>query len=387
MNTTAADAIRWFKVQFSTSVSKAFQGTPFSTDMAAAIAMQETFSDCWGRVYQTMPVGTVLQLCVGDTLDYPKRGASAFPKDKANLCQTAAGEEMFGIARQALEDIAKYNNDYAAAARNPDKFCHGFGIFQYDIQHFEEASGRDFFLKQGWYDFDQCAAKLTEELKQALVTAYGSHKTSLNDGEMMYVAIAYNSGHVRVGGGPKQGYQDDDGKYYGENFQTYLALAHSISSAGPLIAAIAAPPPSAPMLPAGQAPLPALAQHALAIMEVQQRSGSVPSNAAQPTALEKQVDQFCDLMTALAGGASARQLGPVNGALGQTIGRMLDGKKSAIGIVGSMVTAVLQAAGSELTTTVPVVGSFKELGQAALPIFLATAAWGVLGKMEKWSPP
>jgi hypothetical protein len=380
MTTTAENAILWFKTQFSASVAKVFQGTPFSVDMAAAIAMQETFADCWGRLYQTQPVATVLELCVGDTLDYPRRSASAFPKDKADLCQTAAGQQMFDVARQALLDIAKVNKDYAAAAKNPNKFCHGYGIFQYDIQHFKEASGASFFLQKGWCDFEQCAAKLLEELQDALVRAYGAHKTTLNDDEMMYVAIAYNAGHVRVGGGPKQGFQDGDGKYYGENFQTYLAIAHTIKSDAPDIAVASAtvsPTPS---------PLSALSQQVLAGMALRQAQKPGPSNnTTQPAALSSQVDQFTKLLAALNSATGASQLGPVNGALGQTLGSALDGKKSAIGIIGAMVTAVLQGVGPELGTALPVVGSFNGLGQAALPIFLAMAAWGVLGKLEKWS--
>jgi hypothetical protein len=83
-------------------------------------------------------------------------------------------------------------------------------------------------------------------------------------------------------------------------------------------------------------------------------------------------------------------LGQVNGALGQTIGNLLDGKKSAIGIIGAMATAVLQAAGPTLTTNIPIVGNWAGLGSAAMPIFLAVTAWGALGKLEKWtqgSPP
>jgi len=86
-------------------------------------------------------------------------------------------------------------------------------------------------------------------------------------------------------------------------------------------------------------------------------------------------------------------LGQVNGALGVTIGNLLDGKKTAIGIGGSLVTALLAgvkapAAGAAaatgleglLATIAPILPP-----QFALPIFLATTAWGILGKMEKWN--
>jgi hypothetical protein len=80
-------------------------------------------------------------------------------------------------------------------------------------------------------------------------------------------------------------------------------------------------------------------------------------------------------------------LGPVNGALGQTIGNLLDGKKTALGTIGAVATSLLTSTattgtgiGQVLTGLVPAVG----LSQFAMPIFLGMAAWGVLGKMEKW---
>jgi uncharacterized protein (TIGR02594 family) len=80
-------------------------------------------------------------------------------------------------------------------------------------------------------------------------------------------------------------------------------------------------------------------------------------------------------------GSATGGLGPVNGALGQWLGNLLDGKKSAIGIIGAMLTQVLQAAGPSLG------GAWPQLGGAAFPVFLALAAWGVLGKLEKWKQP
>jgi hypothetical protein len=83
-------------------------------------------------------------------------------------------------------------------------------------------------------------------------------------------------------------------------------------------------------------------------------------------------------------------LGQVNGALGETIGNLLNGKKTAIGVGGSLITSLLAAVSSSpnagglaglfgtIATSVP------GLSQFTLPIFLAMTAWGVLGKMEKW---
>ena len=88
------------------------------------------------------------------------------------------------------------------------------------------------------------------------------------------------------------------------------------------------------------------------------------------------------------GGATAPKLGPVNGALGQSIGDMLNGKKSAIGIIGALATSLLGALSSSggLPSVLQPLAA-AGLGNYVMPIFLALAAWGVLGKLEKWNQP
>jgi hypothetical protein len=109
--------------------------------------------------------------------------------------------------------------------------------------------------------------------------------------------------------------------------------------------------------------------------------------------------------------AKSQKLTPVNAALGQGIGKMLNGRKTAFGIIGLLGTTVLPilfpqlapfqalfkalgATSPELvggavatvtdgaTTTVPIV---HETGKNLLmPIFSALTGWGLLGKIEKW---
>ena len=131
-----------------------------------------------------------------------------------------------GALLQKLKAIA--NHDFKVAARNPDKFCRGFGIFQYDLQFF--LGNPDYFLEKRWHEFDQCLAQCVEELKAKLIRTYGRDKTSLTDKEMVYVAIAYNRGSVDFSQGFKQGYKDSSGKYYGEYIWEYLQLAKASSS-------------------------------------------------------------------------------------------------------------------------------------------------------------
>lgn len=82
------------------------------------------------------------------------------------------------------------------------------------------------------------------------------------------------------------------------------------------------------------------------------------------------------------------KLGPVNGALGGAIGRLLNGRKTAIGLVGSIVSQVFGSAdqGSALSNfveqSIPLLS-----GQSGifLPLFIGMTIWGGLGKFEKWN--
>jgi hypothetical protein len=103
-----------------------------------------------------------------------------------------------------------------------------------------------------------------------------------------------------------------------------------------------------------------------------------------------QLKQVMDVITAVIG-QTKPPLGQVNGALGETIGNLLNGKKTAIGIGGSLITSLLAAvtsspnAGGLAGLLGTIATSVPGLSQFALPIFFAITAWGVLGKIEKWS--
>lgn len=215
------DAIAWFKKTFGIVVTNKIKNTPFDLNLVTAIAMQETYY-IWGNIYKTLSVDELLKVCVGDTLDAPNR--SAFPKNKAALVAVPNGQKMFDIARAALEAVGKYNAAYEEVAHmNSRKFCHGYGIVQYDLQFFK--TDPDWFLEKKWFDFNNCLDKAVTELTAALTRTYGSHKTSLTHDEMVYVAIAYNKGSANLHKDFKQGYKDDSGKFYGEHIDEYLKLA------------------------------------------------------------------------------------------------------------------------------------------------------------------
>jgi hypothetical protein len=221
-------AIGWFKKQFATDIARAVQGTPFHLDFLTAIAIQETY-EVWGRAHLTKKIAEVLALCVGDILDAPSRNPKAFPQNRAVLERAPNGAQMFQIARRALVDMTSVATDYKKYLKNQDKFCHAFGIFQYDIQAYTHDS--DYFLNRGWSDFSKCLEKCLMELHTGWGATYPRKKT-LTDTELIYVAIAYNQGHADVTKSIRQGYKaKGDTKYYGEYIRDYMALSKNTAAA------------------------------------------------------------------------------------------------------------------------------------------------------------
>ena len=115
---------------------------------------------------------------------------------------------------------------------------------------------------------------------------------------------------------------------------------------------------------------------------------AIPADLQQPEQLRKALDLIKTILVPGADGKSLPlPLGQVNGALGQTIGNLLNGKKTAIGLLGAVITPMLTQA-STTTALAPILAMLTPaagLAPFTLPIFLGLTAWGVLGKMEKWS--
>lgn len=226
MTTAKQDAMIWMNNTFGADIDAALTGTPIPKKLLIAIGIQETFY-IWARMYKTATPEEVLSICVGDTLDYPRR-ASAWPKNRAELEQHPRGKAMFKVAREALEQLAKHSSGYVAPAKNPNKFCHGFGMFQYDIQFFRNGKAdEDFFLNREWATWKGTLGRGVAELKGKLVELYGQNKNSLTHDESVYLGIAYNRGAVRTKKDKltkkfKQGHKDDNGVFYGEHIDMNL---------------------------------------------------------------------------------------------------------------------------------------------------------------------
>ena len=225
-----ADDIRWFKQQFRTQIEPALAGTPFDIDMIVAIACQET-GYIWSVLRKKqLPLDRIVALCVGDTIDFkgPGKGRQAFPRNKDALVAAPNGQAMFDVARGALEDMATYIASYHDAVANPKKFCHGFGVFQRDLQFFKDDP--DYFLQRRYETFANTLAHCLGELQRGLRKLGLESRTRLSDMEFASVAIAYNTGSYNAAKGLKQGYFDGE-KYYGEWIDTYLKLSRTVEVA------------------------------------------------------------------------------------------------------------------------------------------------------------
>jgi hypothetical protein len=222
---TIRDAIEWFQTSFSKELGTTLAGTPFSQDIVAAIAYQETGYIWRLLVEKGLGKRDVLRLCVGDTLD-ADRGRRAFPATKAKCLAHPQGAALFAVARKALVDMAQHVAGYSKVAKNPDKFCHGFGIFQYDIQFF--LKDPDFFLKELWGDAAECFKRLLVELFAAKKRMGWASKATLTPTEQVFIAIAYNKGTADLSKGLKQGHKNDEGKFYGELVSAFFDIARGI---------------------------------------------------------------------------------------------------------------------------------------------------------------
>lgn len=221
------ERMAWFKRNFGAKVAASTAGSPITVDLVMAIAHQET-GYLWPRLlaHHDGDVAEVLRDCVGDTLDYPKRNARAFPRNKADLLTKPFGAELFEIARGALRRMGQAVPAYGGVYDNyPDKFCHGFGILQNDIQHV--LSDPDFFMEQQWADFDICLQRCLAELDYGLRRRGYENETRLSDFELATVAIVYNTGRYVSSRGLRQGHKSG-GKYYGERIKEYLEIARTI---------------------------------------------------------------------------------------------------------------------------------------------------------------
>jgi uncharacterized protein (TIGR02594 family) len=81
--------------------------------------------------------------------------------------------------------------------------------------------------------------------------------------------------------------------------------------------------------------------------------------------------------------SNASALTPVNNALGETIGNVLNGRKTGLGVLGLLGSGLVEASGATAASG-GVAGALASVVPYAVPIAGALTAWGVLGKVDKW---
>lgn len=224
------EGIGWFKAQFAEAIRKRLATTSYPLNFVTAIAVKESFGDAWGLTFRSAAsTPDVLALCVGDQIDGNRAteiGRQAFPVDRAELeAYGPDGVKMFAVAHRALTNIADATG---LPAPEDDKFARGYGIFQYDLQHFREGDA-EFFLKEQWSDFDACLTRLLRELDDAKQSLYRD-KQALSEDELCYVAVGYNAGAGNVDLSKdfrSQGFGGD----YGTDIECYMKLAAAIPDA------------------------------------------------------------------------------------------------------------------------------------------------------------
>jgi hypothetical protein len=219
------DLMRWFHGEFSSPTAKAVQGTPFSPELILSIAVKEVGYLIARMLPDQLTTDQILLRCVGDTIE---RKAEKFPSDRADLEEEPDGPEMFQVAREALQLVSEYSGTYKSVFdKQPDAFCRGFGIFQYDLQFYLEDPA--FFLDRRWQVFDECLSRLIQELFDAMGRNRWRERKSLDFAEQVGLAIAYNAGRYRPERGLKQGHRNrKTGLFYGEEFHRLLQSAESL---------------------------------------------------------------------------------------------------------------------------------------------------------------
>jgi hypothetical protein len=239
------EGIGWFKEKFGARIRTAVAGTVFDTDMLTALACQETGS-LWNvmRRDPALTVDRIAALCCGDTLDADK-GRGAFPRFKADLVAVPDGARMFDIARQALLAMAAHVPGYEFALNRPNKFAHGYGVFQYDLQFF--LTNPSYFLEKRYEIFENSLERALGELKTGQKKLGLQGRSSITDLEFCQIAIAYNTGGFDPAQGLRQGHKDGT-KFYGEFIRDFLVLARTVAVAG-APAVVPAPPVGTTTLP------------------------------------------------------------------------------------------------------------------------------------------
>jgi hypothetical protein len=221
----STELIRWFHREFRDQVRQATRATPFTPELVASIAVKEVGYLISRMRADGLSTDHILVRCVGDTKE---RRPGKFPSNRADLESVPDGRRMFEAARRALELVKPYSGGSDRAFRNPDKFCRGYGIFQYDLQFFRR--DKEFFLNQGWSDFSACLERFIRELYEAMARIDWERTRELTEADEVGVGIAYNAGRYYPARGLAQGNLNrSTQRYYGQELAELVAAARGLN--------------------------------------------------------------------------------------------------------------------------------------------------------------
>lgn len=178
----------WLKENYLPQIQNAIMGTPWSFEIVASIACQETAYK-WLRWVDHYPADIILARCVFDASgepEFPKNPRHAFPQNRRVF------REHYGDA--FLEMLVAEGNKQRAMPQPdsiggylPKPFLYkGYGIYQYDLQHVVQDSA--FFEKKLWYNMEDCLSRLIKEL----------NTKAQNRAQLREIVKAYNGSGPRA---------------------------------------------------------------------------------------------------------------------------------------------------------------------------------------------
>ena len=176
----AQELVHWLKGRYGSRIATAVDGTPFTVDIACAIACQETGIHLLGFT-RKLAADDALARCVFDAsgdADGTSRGA--FPRNTPTF-RAAYGDAFADTL------IAEANATRVLRGLRPASWVYkGYGLFQYDLQAVREDEA--FFREKQWGTFDACLARLVAVLM----------KKHAATGDTMQSVRAYNGSGARA---------------------------------------------------------------------------------------------------------------------------------------------------------------------------------------------
>lgn len=157
----------WLMAHFADAIRQASADKPFDETLICAIACQETACE-WLRWIDRHPPEEILARCVFDgSGDVPRTTRAAFPRDTAEFRRLAGAEITAALIAEA--DETRRWRGFAPVGW----IYKGYGLFQFDLQHYRDPLHRAFFERRLWGSIEACLDKLSGELMSKYAAADG----------------------------------------------------------------------------------------------------------------------------------------------------------------------------------------------------------------------